>query len=372
MEAGALAHSRLEYPGTFGPVAAALRGLAPVDHFMIVLERGLDAVFVVVEPRAGKVSGIPLGAHVPFKGSFLERLKEIGQSYVIPDLSRENHSPEDALIHNDGMRSCVRIPLYSAGRFLGMLALASRRTRAFRPTHLPYLESLALQVAHTAVNIERYQKCQAQNGRLAVIVREVHHRVKNNLQGVIGLLGRYRDEHPPLAPVLNHAIGQLHAMAEVHNLLSRHTRETVGLTELIGGICAAIGKFCPHRLESDLDPSAQEIIVSASEAVPIALVLNELIQNAIDHGYPDGRQGVIRVTLAAPSDTVTLRIGNDGIPPPAVDAVTDAGFGMGLDLVRTLLPEKDAAFRLFHEGGWTVAEVVFARHGAIFLKEQTA
>jgi two-component sensor histidine kinase len=253
-----------------------------------------------------------------------------------------------------------------------MLALASCKARAFRSAHLPYLQSLALQVAHTVANIERYQNCQAQTGRLTTIVREVHHRVKNNLQGVIGLLGGYRDEHRTLAPVLNHAISHLHAVAEVHNLLSRNTREVIHLPELVGGICMAIGKFCAHRLESDLGPSTQNIIVSASEAVPIALVLNELIQNAIDHGYPDGRRGIIRVVLDASSGTIVLRIDNDGIPPPAAAGDMGAPFGMGLDLVRTLLPERGATFRLFHEGDWTVAEVVFAGDCPIFLKEEIA
>lgn len=372
-EASALTTSRLEYAGTFGPVAAALRRIAPLDHFMVVLQEGDEAVFVAVEAPPGAVCAISPDARVPFRGSFLEHLKKLGRPYLMPDLAKASRFPEDALILKDGMRSCVRLPLYSAGAFLGMLALASRRTHAFNRAHLSYLEPLAQQVAHAVANIERYRQAKGEAARLAVIVREVHHRIKNNLQGVIGLLARYRDEQPALATVLHHAIGQLHAVAEVHNLLSRHTRETVRLPELVGGVCQALAEFCPHRLEPVPSAPAAGLTVPASEAVPVALVVNELIQNAIDHGYPDGRTGTVRVTLNVRADTVALRIANDGVAPGQdINSENDAGFGIGLNLVRTLLPARGASFRLYREGDWTVAEVVYAKNSALFVQESRA
>jgi two-component sensor histidine kinase len=347
-----------------------LRRVAPVDHFMIVLKEGDEAVFVTVEARPGVVSAIPPDARLPFQGSFLDRLKKLGRPYLIPDLIKAGGFPEDALILKDGLRSCARLPLYSAGAFLGMLALASRRPRAFNRAHLSYLEPFAQQVAHAVANIERYRQAKSEAARLAVIVREVHHRIKNNLQGVIGLLSRYRDEQPALAPVLHHAIGQLHAVAEVHNLLSRHTRETVRLPELVGGVCQALAEFCPHRLELTPSAPAARLTVLASEAVPAALVVNELIQNAIDHGYPDGRRGTIRVDLDERADAVALRIADDGVPPAQdINSENDVGYGIGLNLVRTLLPARDASFRLYREGDWTVAEVVYAKNSALFVRE---
>lgn len=355
LEASALATSRLEYAGTFGPVAAALRRLAPVDHFMIVLQQGGEAAFVVVETRAGKTPSILPGTRVPFPGSFLEHLKQLGRAYLIADLARESRFPEDKLILADGLRSCVRLPLLSAGAFVGMLALASRRPRAFKRAQLPYLKSLAAQVAHAVANIERYRQAKGEAERLAVIVREVHHRIKNNLQGVIGLLGRHRDAYPALAPVLNHAVSQLHAVAEVHNLLSHYTHETVNLHKLIVGVCQAVGSLSPHRLEPALAPATAGLEVASGEAVPFALVLNELIQNAVNHGYPEGRTGTIRVSLERSLGEMRLRVADDGVPPPSgSEGAQD--FGVGLSLVRALLP-KGASLALAREAGWTVAEV---------------
>lgn len=358
-EASTLANSRLEYAGTFGPVATALSRLAPVDHFMILLEEGEDTVFAVVETKDGKSSRLKPNTRVPFHGSFLEHLKEVGRSYIICDLvAGGHHFPEDRLVMEDGLRSCVRIPMYNAGEFLGALAIASRQPHAFNDTHLPHLEPLAVQVAHTVANIKRYQQARSEADRLATIVREVHHRIKNNLQGVVGLLGHYRDEHPALAHVLNNAIGQLHTVAEVHNLLSHHTNETVLLYELAHGVCRAVSPLCPHRIEPALDSASCESLVSASESVSLALVLNELIQNASNHGYPDGEKGVIKVILDEKPDKILLKVLNDGVAPPdGVNGESGEGLGTGLNLVRALLPAKGASFRLYRDGGWTVAEV---------------
>ncbi|MBI3571795.1 MAG: PAS domain-containing protein [Gammaproteobacteria bacterium] len=358
-EASVLANSRLEYAGTFGPVATALRRLAPVDHFMILLEEGEDTVFAVVETKEGESPRLKPNTRVPFHGSFLEHLKEVGRPYIIFDLAAGGrHFPEDLLVMEDGLRSCVRIPLYNAGEFLGALALASRQVYAFNDAHLPHLEPLAIQVAHTVANIKRYQQARGEAEHLATIVREVHHRIKNNLQGVVGLLGHYREEHPSLAHVLNNAIGQLHTVAEVHNLLSHHTNETVLLHELVQGVCRTVAPLCSHRIESMLDFSVCESLVSASEAVPLALVLNELIQNAINHGYPDGEKGVIKVILDEKPDKILLKVLDDGVAPPdRVNGENGEGFGTGLNLVRALLPAKGVSFRLYRGGEWTVAEV---------------
>ena len=367
-EAGILVNASLEGVGDFKSVIAALRKLIAIDHFMIVLVECDEAVFAVVDTTPGKYSRIKPGTRFPLSGSFVEQLGREGRPRIIDDLAQSPAFPENRLIAGDGMRSCVRLPLLHGDVFLGMLAIASHQPHAFDPASLPYLESLALQVAHTVANIRRYQQAKSDADRLATIVREVHHRIKNNLQGVIGLLDRHREEQPALAPVLTRAVSQLHAVAEVHNLLSHHTRETVRLRELVDGVCRAATTLCPHRIDPESTPTAESLTVSASEAVPIALVLNELIQNAINHGYPDDRCGTIRVTLAATPGGARLQVLDDGIGPPSgFDSDTGAGFGVGLNLVRALLPAKGASFRLTRRDGWTVAEVVYTGAAAVIL-----
>jgi PAS domain S-box-containing protein len=368
LEAGSLVAANLEFDHTFGPVAQALRQVVPVDHMMVVLVESDNAVFRVVETTSDRQSSIYPDMSVPLAGSFLEALQKTGESLIVNDLKQSNSCfPDESIIREEGLRSCVRIPLYNAGRFLGMLALSSRRSHAFDNAHLRHLETLALQVAQTVANIQRYQQMRGEAEHLAVIVREVHHRIKNNLQGVIGLFGRYRDEQPQLAPVLNNAIAQLYAVAEVHNLLSHHTHETVSWHSLIQGVCQVTDNLSPHRVECTLAPDTAHLMVAASEAVPLALALNELIQNAINHGYPDGRIGTIRLSAepAADGARVWLRVADDGIAPSQLlDSDNGDGFGLGLELVQSLLPEN-SRFQIRHQDDWTVAEVSLPLHAFV-------
>ncbi len=99
--------------------------------------------------------------------------------------------------------------------------------------------------------------------------------------------------------------------------------------------------------------------------MPIALVLNELVQNARDHGYPGRPVGAIRIVLERHATEVCLKVANDGTPPSMTPA--DARFaGMGLTLVRSLLSVKDTSFRLSRDAGWTVAEVKYLRPESTF------
>jgi len=134
---------------------------------------------------------------------------------------------------------------------------------------------------------------------------------------------------------------------------------------LILGISRCLQPLCDFRLHLELDPDTAALAVSSAEAVPIALVLNELIQNARDHGYPGRPVGAIRIILERGPAEVCLKVANDGMPPALPPG--DAKFGMGLTLVRSLLSEKDTVFRLYRDASWTVAEVKYLRPESTFL-----
>ncbi|MEK6551133.1 MAG: PAS domain-containing protein, partial [Pseudomonadota bacterium] len=141
-EAGILVNASLEGVGDFKPVIAALRKLIAIDHFMIVLVECDEAVFAVVDTTPGRYSKIKPGTRFPLSGSFVDQLGREGRPRVIADLAQSPAFPENRLIAEDGMRSCVRLPLLHGGTYLGMLAIASHHPHAFDPASLPYLESL--------------------------------------------------------------------------------------------------------------------------------------------------------------------------------------------------------------------------------------
>jgi two-component sensor histidine kinase len=169
-----------------------------------------------------------------------------------------------------------------------------------------------------------------------VLLQEVHHRVKNNLQIVSSLLHLQEPEDGEALPLFRESQARIRTMALVHEELYRSS--DLGRIELTGYARKLIqglhSLFGAERVQCSVTGSG-DILVSMDQAVPLGLLLNELVVNAMTHAFPDGRTGSITVDLALDDGHVTLTVSDDGAGlPGGLD--TDAGGGLGLQLVRGL------------------------------------
>ena len=175
------------------------------------------------------------------------------------------------------------------------------------------------------------------------LVREVHHRIKNNLQSVAGLLHRELGRFVEHNPRLEAAISQINAIAVVHGLQSVAPDEAIGLCNGVKSICESVASLSRRPVQFHMEggqPDACPVRVATSEAVSIALVLNELILNAVKHSPHDGSTPT--VSLSASGGSAQLLIRNALATAHDFDIDTGAGLGTGLRLVRSLLPPEGA------------------------------
>jgi PAS domain S-box-containing protein len=174
------------------------------------------------------------------------------------------------------------------------------------------------------------------------LIREVHHRIKNNLQGVIGLLRVQLKKQAGIGTVLDEAITQIQSMAIVHGLQCTGPRQGVLLCKAVQAICTATGALLQVPISPTVEcESSRSVMLSKEEAAPIALILNELIFNAIKHSAA-GTTPDVAITVVSPD--IMVAIANaPGQPVTAFDFQTGGGLGTGLDLVRSLLPTEGAA-----------------------------
>jgi PAS domain S-box-containing protein len=191
------------------------------------------------------------------------------------------------------------------------------------------------------------------------LVRDVHHRIKNNLQGVIGLLRQHIANYPDTQAPIEAAITQVNTIAVIHGLQSRMPQNELRIRELlheVNGAAAAMAMALPPpEIEDTL---SGEVWLDSGAAVTIALIINELLQNALKHrDRADSRD--TRVSLGGDSQHVSLHIWNPGGPlPHSFDLLTGQGCGTGLDLVRTLLPRRGAGLVLNNSDGGIEAVLV--------------
>jgi len=184
-------------------------------------------------------------------------------------------------------------------------------------------------------------------------IREIHHRVKNNLQTVAALLRlQARRLHAPEArAALEEAVRRVGSIAIVHETLSHAPEEIVDFDEIADRVAMMAGEVSSPEVRVTPKITGQFGMLSASVATPLAMVLTELLQNALQHGFGsagsgvpgsagsrggDAEGGMIEVLAArAPEQlTVTVTDSGAGLPP---DFDLENAASLGLQIVRTLV-----------------------------------
>lgn len=208
---------------------------------------------------------------------------------------------------------------------------------------------------------ERYQLDEQRRKNEAIqraaLVREVHHRIKNNLQGIAGLLQRFGREHPETQAVLNLATGQLKSIATAHGLQGQSESEKVALGELVRTIAAQVGALwqVPLRINTDSMQSG-ELFISEDEGVPVAMILNELMINAVKHCSPNLPGVEVELSRHAHKAHATLRIRNAVAATPTLQVETLSGAGH--KLMEQLMPSAGAQLRFTQSQGVMAVELV--------------
>lgn len=182
------------------------------------------------------------------------------------------------------------------------------------------------------------------------LVREVHHRIKNHLQGLAGLLRQHMHEQPGLVPVLQSFAAQVNAISIVHGLQGRTEKGDASLRNLAVEIAAFLGGITGTQIGLTCPGPSCLWAVAEAEAVPLALILNELLTNALRHGTDKTR---VSLSIECDEDRAQLVIRNPGRLGAGLDFAGGKGLGTGLSLIRSLLPPEGVAFSLQNaEGGW--------------------
>jgi PAS domain S-box-containing protein len=176
-----------------------------------------------------------------------------------------------------------------------------------------------------------------------MLIREVHHRIKNNLQGIIGMLRQFAQQHPATAEPIMQAIGQVQGISVIHGLRGRVNPSSVQLCELTSIIAAEVSTLWQTPVHVDLPIPWAPCTLAEQEAVPMALILNELIVNAVKHGGQAHGDTCVSMRKGQNSDWVLTTISNTGTLP--TDEARETQSHAGLKLVRSLLPRSGVALR---------------------------
>ena len=249
------------------------------------------------------------------------------------------------------------VPLLAKNKVIGAIVVQSYHDKhAFKKDELEILKFISDQVG---VSIERRQaedEVRASLEEKTVLLKEIHHRVKNNLQVVSSLLylqSQYVKDEQALR-VFEESRHRVRSMSLVHEkLYQSHNLAQVSFKNYIVDLARYLFRsYNADPFKIRLETDVADVVLSVDIAIPCGLLINELISNAIKYAFPDDRKGIIKVGLMQNRENrlYELTVQDDGIGiGDYLKAPTKSS--LGLQLVDTLVDQINGKMEIItHEG----------------------
>ena len=185
-----------------------------------------------------------------------------------------------------------------------------------------------------------------------VLLKEIHHRVKNNMQIISSLMSLQADalKDPAVHDAFSASQNRVKSMALIHEhlYLSENLAE-IDFGEYTRSLVGGIMTMYPAGVHITTDVRIQDVRLDIDRAIPCGLIINELVSNSVKHGFPDGRVGRIEVLMnGTDGGRYELTVADDG-----VGGVEDTGSGtsLGMILVRSLVTQLKGDMRIDSTAG---------------------
>lgn len=206
---------------------------------------------------------------------------------------------------------------------------------------------------------QRLEKSLEENQTL---LGEIHHRVKNNLAVVAGLLQLQwlKEDDPTLINTLKEGANRMRAVAGIHKqLYESGDYSSVALGKNITNLAADILSTMVSEKEINLKSNCETVYLNIKQTMPCTLIANELVTNSIKHGFKGRREGIITINLTTSGDVIRLEISDNGVGLP--DDFNSKKKSLGMNLIRTLTNQLDAENNFSSSGKGTTFAMQFTK-----------
>ncbi len=279
-----------------------------------------------------------------------------GKPIIVLDVRKTPEYQYPDIARTEGLCSLIALPLTVKKEIIGVLNCYTGTPQRFSDEEINLLMALANQVALSI-----------QNSKLMVqtaVLQEMHHRVKNSLQTIASLLrlqlrvGKFDSPHE----ALNQSINRIQSIAQVHEMLSGESLDDVAVRKLAENILSASARgLLPDARRVHTEVRGDDFLLPSGQATYVALILNELIQNAFEHGLGGEAGTELIVNISRDEDSVTIDVTNDGAPL-AADFDLHESRNLGLKIVESLVRDNlMGEFSITTDNGRTHSLVRFPR-----------
>ena len=269
---------------------------------------------------------------------------QTGQMVISNHLQEETRFRTPKLLSDHGIKRAINVLIARGGEGhlpFGVLEVDSPESGQFDVADADFLAGFA---GLLGIAIERQHADAELREALdhqAMLTREMSHRVKNSLASVVGLL-RVQSRSAQSEDVRNalkDAASRITTIAEVHDHLWRSTKiGFVDIADFAGELCRKLQETVSHKVSCTFG----HLMISADKAIPLGLLINELVTNSAKHAYPDG-SGKIRVSGERRGDDLHVEVSDRGIGFPKDFDIDQPRASLGFKVIKSLLAQLDGS-----------------------------
>ncbi len=308
-------------------MAAQIMGAKGASLLLFDEEQGELALRATFGLKRAHAEIAPIDVETSLTGRAITRNAPV----MVQDLQSEPAYKNKALAKREGLRSFLSVPVSVRGKTIGAFNCYMGDAHTFSAQEIELFSTLANQ---TALALE--------NANLAMnsmVVREMHHRIKNNLQTVAMLLRlQMREaESGSARAVLQQTYNRIMSIAAVHEQLSQEGFHLIGVRGLIQQAAYVAKQNMVHPdKEIEVNIKGVDLRLPSQPATTVAIAVNELLQNALEHGFDKKARGVVNIILQENHACYEIRVEDDGAGLPKNFNVSDS---LGLQIVHNMIVE---------------------------------
>lgn len=282
-----------------------------------------------LELRSAKRTSSPYQHRPPHRvgTGIIGRVVECGGPIYSEDVRVDGRYSANELATSEGLVSLLSVPLTVRERVIGVLNCYTAEKRHFSDEQRTLFTTLANQ---TALAIEN-----AQLVTNTAVLREMHHRIKNNLQTIAMLMELQMGEAHKLTTqqVLETNIHRVRSIATVHEVLSERGYKLVDVKDVLERIAAStVSSLVSPQQDVLIGVKGESLTLPSRHATSLTIVVNELVQNGLEHGFAGGRDGRIEISFGRSMEEIIVLVRDDG-----VGLAEDFQPGLGLEIAQTVI-----------------------------------
>lgn len=251
--------------------------------------------------------------------------------------------------NNEGFLSLAKIPLISKDQIIGSICVASKQRYYFTQEEKKLLESIANESGTAIARLLSEIEVKKSLNEKEVLLKEIHHRVKNNLQIISSLLNlqsNFIKDQEYLA-VFRESQNRIKSMALIHEQLYQSLDLThINFEEYMNDIVNhLIHAYASDLRRINIKKNIENVSMGIETAIPCGLIINEIISNALKHAFPDKQSGEVKIEFESVNNGYILTISDNGIGLPE-DFDIEKSKSLGLKLVNMLIKQIDGTLEI--------------------------